>query len=68
MNVGKRLIADVAKSHRNLMDVVVYEALACNSIWINHCQNLGIDAIVRAKNNNNNSLRLEERRSIRRRP
>jgi hypothetical protein len=32
--------------------------LPCNSIWIKHCKNLGIDVIVRAKNNNNNSLRL----------
>jgi len=58
LNVGKRLISSVVKSHRKLIDVVVYDALACNSIWFNHCRNLGIDAIVRAKNNNNNSLRL----------
>jgi hypothetical protein len=58
LNVGKRLISSVVKSHRKLIDVVVYDALACNSIWFNHCRNLGIDAIVRAKNNNNNSLRF----------
>jgi hypothetical protein len=58
LSVGRRLISSVVKSHRKLIDVVVYDALACNSIWINHCKNLGIDAIVRAKNNNNNSLRL----------
>jgi len=58
LNVGKRLISSVVKSHRKLIDVVVYDALACNSIWINHCKNLGIDVIIRAKNNNNNSLRL----------
>ncbi|WP_243450283.1 hypothetical protein [Desulfosporosinus sp. Sb-LF] len=56
MNVAKRLISSVVKSHRNLMDVVVYDALACNSIWFNHFKALGIDAIVGAKNNN--SLRL----------
>ena len=61
LNVGKRLISSVVKSHRKLIDVVVYDALACNSIWINHCKNLGIDAIVRAKNNNNNSLRLAKK-------
>jgi len=33
----------------------------CNSIWINHCKSLGIDAIVRAKNNNNKSLRLAKK-------
>jgi hypothetical protein len=58
LSVGKRLISSVVKSHRKLIDVVVYDALACNSIWINHCKSLGIDTIVRAKNNNNNSLRL----------
>ena len=61
LNVGKRLITNVVKSHKRLMDVVVYDALACNSIWINHCKSLGIDAIVRAKNNNNKSLRLAKR-------
>ena len=58
LSVGRRLISSVVKRHRKLIDVVVYDALACNSIWINHCKNLGIDAIVRAKNNNNNSLGL----------
>ncbi|MDT3701232.1 MAG: transposase [Thermincola sp.] len=61
LNVAKRQISSVVKSHKNLIDVVVYDALACNSIWINHCKDLGIDAIVRAKNNNNNSLRLAKK-------
>jgi predicted transposase YbfD/YdcC len=61
LNVAKRLISSVLKSHKKLIDVVVYDALACNSIWINHCKNLGVDAIVRAKNNNNNSLRLAKK-------
>lgn len=63
LNVGKRLISNVLKSHRKLIDVVVYDALACNSVWINHCRNLGIDTIVRAKNNNNNSLRLVKKKA-----
>jgi predicted transposase YbfD/YdcC len=62
LSVGKRLISSVVKSHTKLIDVVVYDALACNSIWINHCSNLGIDAIVRAKNNNNKSLRLAKKK------
>ena len=61
LNVGKRLISSVMKSHNKLIDVVVYDALACNSIWINHCKNLGVDVIVRAKNNNNKSLRLAKK-------
>ena len=35
---------------------MVYDALACNSVWINHCITLGTNIIVRAKNNKNNSL------------
>ncbi|MFA6807557.1 MAG: hypothetical protein WCR27_01055 [Eubacteriales bacterium] len=58
LNVGKRLISTIVKSYKHLIDVVVYDALACNSIWINHCKSLGIEAVVRAKNNNNKSLRL----------
>ena len=61
LNVAKRLISSVLKSHKKIIDVVVYDALACNSIWINHCIKLGIDAIIRAKNNNNNSLRLAKK-------
>jgi len=57
LNVSKRLMSSVVKSHKNFIDIVVYDALACNSIWFNHCKNLGIGAIVRAKNNNNKSLR-----------
>jgi predicted transposase YbfD/YdcC len=58
LNVAKRLISNVMKNHRKLIDVVVYDALACNSIWINHCKNLNVHVIVRVKNNNNKSLRL----------
>ena len=61
LNVAKRLLSSVVQCHKRLMDVVVYNALACNSIWINHCKDLGIDAIVRAKNNNNKSLRLAKK-------
>ncbi|WP_243450470.1 spermidine/putrescine ABC transporter substrate-binding protein [Desulfosporosinus sp. Sb-LF] len=60
LNVAKRLLSSTM-SHNGLMDVVVYDALACNSLWINHYRDLGIDAIVRAKNNNNKSLRLAKK-------
>ncbi|WP_242966795.1 hypothetical protein [Desulfosporosinus sp. FKA] len=63
LNVGKRLISSVVKSHMKLIDVVVYDALACNSVWINHCKNLGIATIVRAKNNNNKSLRSARKKT-----
>lgn len=57
LNAAKRLIASVKEDYGRLVDVVVYDALACNSAWINHCINLGIDVVVRAKENNINSLR-----------
>ncbi|AET68632.1 spermidine/putrescine-binding periplasmic protein [Desulfosporosinus orientis DSM 765] len=63
LNVGKRLISSIMKRHKNLIDVVVYDALACNSVWINHCRNLDIDTIVRAKNNNNRSLRFVKKKT-----
>jgi len=56
-NVAKRLLTDVVSVHKKLIDVVVYDALACNSVWINHCIEHGVDAIVRTKNNNNKSIR-----------
>jgi hypothetical protein len=61
LNVAKRLLSSTVKSHKRLMDIVVYDALACNSNWFNHCRSLGIDAIVRAKNNNNKSLRIAKK-------
>ena len=48
-NVAKRLLSDITKTYKNLFDVVVYDALACNSKWINHCIKNKVDAIVRAK-------------------
>ena len=56
-SVAKRLLTDVMSVHKRLIEVVVYDALACNSVWINHCIEHGVDAIVRTKNNNNNSIR-----------
>ncbi|MFT8352720.1 hypothetical protein [Clostridium saccharoperbutylacetonicum] len=49
-NVTKRLPTDVVSIHKNLIEVVVYDALACNSVWINHCIEHGVDGIVRTKN------------------
>lgn len=57
LNVAKRLLANVVSAHKRLIDIVVYDALACNSVWINHCKNYNIDVVVRVKNNNNNSIR-----------
>ena len=54
---SKQLISEVVGNYRNFVDIVIYDALACNSIWINHCLDLGIDVIVRVKKNKNNSIR-----------
>ncbi len=59
LNVGKRLISGFVKSHKTLIDVVVYDALTCNSIWINHCKDFGLDVVVRV--NNNKSLRCAKK-------
>lgn len=61
-NVAKRLLTDVLSVHKKLIDIVVYDALACNSVWINHCIQNGVDAIVRTKNNNNSSIREVKKR------
>jgi hypothetical protein len=53
----KQLISNVTGTYKNFIDVVVYDTLACNSCWINLNINLGIDVVVRAKNNKNNSIR-----------
>ena len=51
---SKKFISDVVGTYRNIVDVVVYDALACNSLWIiNHCIELGVDVVVRAKKNKN---------------
>ena len=56
-NVSKRLLSRVLSTHEKFIDVVVYDALVCNSTWFNHCIAGGVGTIVRVKNNNNKSLR-----------
>ncbi len=60
-NVAKRLLSRVVSIHKKFIDVVVYDALVCNSTWFNHCAALGVGTIVRVKNNNNKSLREAKR-------
>ena len=47
--------------NNGFIDVVVYDSLVCNSIWINYCLQYGVDVIVRAKNNKNNAVRQVKR-------
>jgi len=57
LTAAKRLIKRVTKEHNNFVDVIVYDALACNSEWINVCIDAKIDTIVRVKKNNINSIK-----------
>ena len=43
--------------HNGLIDVVAYDALACNSPFINECERLGVDAVIRVRDNCNLAIR-----------
>jgi hypothetical protein len=49
LNVSKRLLSRVISQHRNFIDIVTYDALACNSKFINHCIEEGVDTVIRVK-------------------
>lgn len=57
LTAAKRLIKRVYKEHKNFVDVIVYDALACNPEWINICIKLGIDTVVGVKQNNVNAVK-----------
>ncbi len=46
---AKKLLNRVILAHKGLIDVVTYDALACNSSFINECIKLNIDAVIRIK-------------------
>ena len=50
---AKRLLNKGVGAHKGLIDVITYDALACNSIFINECISLNIDAVIRVKGNYN---------------
>ena len=54
---AKRLLNRAVSTHKGLIDVVTYDALACNSIFLNECIALNIDAVIRVKDNYNLSIR-----------
>ena len=45
------------ENHKKLIDVVVYDAIACNSDWFKTCIEAGVETVVRVKNNNIDSVR-----------
>ncbi len=57
LTVAKRLLSRVCKEHKNTLDVVVYDALACNSSWINYCIDHKVIPIVHVKDNNITSIK-----------
>ncbi|MBU3097672.1 transposase [Clostridium sp. DSM 17811] len=57
LTVAKRLLEKVTNEHKNLIDIVVYDALACNSVWINHCYKCNVIAVVQVKKNNVKSIK-----------
>lgn len=53
---AKRLLNKAVSTYKGIVDVVTYDALACNSIFLNDCINLKVDAVIRVKGNNNLAL------------
>ncbi|MBU5314521.1 transposase [Tissierella carlieri] len=46
---GKRLIKKLYKEFHHFADIIVADALYCNSIWIKEVISIGMDAVVRVK-------------------
>jgi hypothetical protein len=61
LNVSKRLLTRVISQHKDFIDIVTYDALACSSKFINHFIEEGVDAVIRVKKNNNNSIKQVKR-------
>lgn len=57
LNAAKCLLSSMFEAHRKLIDVIAYDALACNSVFVNLCLSRGIDIVIRAKKNFNLSIR-----------
>ena len=54
---AKRLLNRAVSTHKGLIDVVTYDALACNSVFLNECINLNTHAVIRVKDNYNLAIR-----------
>jgi hypothetical protein len=52
-----RLLTKVIIQRNKFIDIVTYDALACNLKIINHCKKTGVDVVIRVKKNNNNSFK-----------
>ena len=58
---AKKLLNRAVSTHKGLIDVVTYDALACNSVFLNECLSLNIDAVIRVKDNYNLAIRNVKR-------
>lgn len=57
LTVAKRLLSRVVKEHKNTVNAVVYDALACNSSWIYHCMANKVTPVIHVKDNNIRSIK-----------
>jgi len=63
---SQKLLNRVVSAHSGLVDVVAYDALACNSPFINECRKLNIEAVVRIKKIILNQLKKLRRKQTKR--
>jgi len=60
---SQKLINRVVSTHSGLVDVVAYDALACNSPFINECRKLNIEAVVRIKKSHIKSIKKVKKKT-----
>ena len=49
LKTSLRLLNRAVYAHKGLIDVVAYDALACNAPFVNQCRQLDIEAVIRVK-------------------
>lgn len=52
LTVTKCLLTKITTEHKHTIDVVVYDVLACNSVWIKHCIESKVIPVIQVKDNN----------------
>lgn len=62
LSTAKRLVEKVRETYKGMVDIVVYDALACNSVWINHCIANKVTPVIHVKENNICSIKEVKRR------
>ncbi len=49
LTVAKRLITRLTHRYKDFIDIVAYDALACNSVMVNHILNHNLDFVIKVK-------------------